>query len=317
MRPEGVGTLSPCAPTGAGDRPARPTQVIVGSRARVQTDRLISISFPGAGARGDREWNARARRAVAAGNVVPPHADTMVRGRGAMDTKRDRLVEMFGRIAHEYDRMNSILSMGLHHGWRRIAVRECRLPERPLVLDVAVGTGDFAIEAVGKSGMAVGVDPCAPMLLEGRAKLGRLGLQDRIRLVVGAAEALPVPDNLFDAATIGFALRNVTDIDRTFAEMARAVRPGGRVVALEIAKPQLALLRPLFFLYFYHLSPRVAQLFGGDHQAYHYLPNSLKEFWTREQLIDSMRRAGLVEVEYRDLSGGMTCIYTGTKPAAD
>lgn len=229
------------------------------------------------------------------------------------DPKRERLVEMFGRIAHGYDRMNSILSMGMHHAWRRFAVRECELPSRPHVLDVAVGTGDFAIEAIQHGGIAVGVDPCAPMLVEGRRKLARLGLDKRIRLVVGAAEALPVPDNTFDGATIGFALRNVTDIDRTFAEMARAVRPGARVVALEISKPRNPVFRPFFFLYFYHLSPLLAQVFGGDGQAYHYLPNSLKQFRTREELAESMQRAGLVDVHFHDLSGGMVCVHVGTK----
>ncbi len=132
--------------------------------------------------------------------------------------------------------------------------------------------------------------------------------------MAGEAEALPVPDNAFDSATIGFGLRNVTDIDRTFAEMARAVRPGGKVVALEIAKPRNPVLRPLFFLYFYRLSPWVARILGGDAQAYQYLPNSLKTFKSREELVESMRRAGLRDVHYHDLSGGMVCVHVGTKP---
>jgi len=231
-----------------------------------------------------------------------------------METKRERVRAMFGRVAGRYDYLNSILSMGLHHGWRRFSVRECRFPPGGRALDVAVGTGDFAIEMVAPGGEAVGVDPCEPMLQEGLKKLARLGLDRRIRLVLGEAEALPVPSNHFDCATIGFALRNVTDIDLTFAEMARAVRPGGRVVALEIAKPRIALLRWGFFLYFYHVSPWVARLFGGDPQAYHYLPNSLKEFKTREELAASMQRAGLEDVHYHDLSGGMVCVHVGSKP---
>lgn len=231
-----------------------------------------------------------------------------------VDEKRDRLIGMFGRIANGYDRMNSILSMGLHHGWRKFAIRECELPKEPRLLDVAVGTCDFAIEAVKSGGIALGVDPCAPMLVEGFEKLRRLGLERRIRLVVGQAEALPVPDNTFDAATIGFALRNVSDIDKTFSEMARAVKPGGRVVALEISKPRNPVFRPLFFLYFYHVSPLVAQLFGGEGIAYHYLPNSLRQFRTREELCDSMKRAGLVDVHFHDLSFGMVCVHVGSKP---
>ena len=232
------------------------------------------------------------------------------------ETKRERVRTMFGRVAKGYDRLNTILSMGLHHSWRRFAVRECCFPPGGRALDVAVGTGDFAIETIGATGTAVGVDICEPMLREGLPKLRKLGLERRVRLIVGEAEALPVLSNHFDSATIGFALRNVTDIDQTFAEMARALRPGGKVVALEIAKPRNPVLRQFFFLYFYHLSPWVAQLLGGDPAAYQYLPNSLKAFKTREELCASMRRAGLEDVHFHDLSGGMVCVHVGTKPGA-
>lgn len=232
------------------------------------------------------------------------------------ESKRERVRAMFGRVAKGYDRLNSVLSMGLHHGWRRFAVRECAFPPGGRALDVAVGTGDFAIEIIGASGTAVGVDVCEPMLQEGRRKLERLGLGRRVRMVLGEAEALPVPSGSFDSATIGFALRNVTDIDGTFAEMARAVRPGGRVVALEISKPRNPVVRAGFSLYFYYLSPWVARLLGGDPQAYRYLPNSLKIFKSREWLCESMRRAGLQDVHFHDLSGGTVCIHVGTKPAS-
>jgi demethylmenaquinone methyltransferase / 2-methoxy-6-polyprenyl-1,4-benzoquinol methylase len=231
-----------------------------------------------------------------------------------METKRERVRAMFGRVAKRYDWFNSVLSAGLHHGWRRFAVRECEFVPGGRALDVAVGTGDFAVETIAKGGTAVGVDICEPMLVEGLRKLRRLGLSQRIRLVLGEAEALPVPSNYFDCATIGFALRNVTDIDGTFAEMARAVRSGGKVVSLEIAKPGNPLLRNFFFLYFYHLSPWVARALGGDPQAYQYLPNSLKTFKSREEICESMRRAGLAEVHFHDLSGGMVCVHVGTKP---
>jgi demethylmenaquinone methyltransferase/2-methoxy-6-polyprenyl-1,4-benzoquinol methylase len=229
-------------------------------------------------------------------------------------TKREILREMFGRIAPGYDRLNSLLSFGQHHRWRRFAARQCRFPAGGLALDVAVGTADFALEVIGKTGRAIGVDPCEPMMQAGLEKLRTRGASDRVLLVAGEAENLPVASDRFDCATIGFALRNVSDIDRTFAEMARAVRPGGRVVALEIAKPRIPGFAPLFFLYFYRLSPSLARLFGGDAEAYHYLPNSLKRFWTREELADSMRRAGLQEVRWYDLWGGSVAVHVGTKP---
>jgi demethylmenaquinone methyltransferase/2-methoxy-6-polyprenyl-1,4-benzoquinol methylase len=229
------------------------------------------------------------------------------------ETKRERVRAMFGRIAHGYDRLNTILSLGMHHGWRRFAVRECRLPPGGWALDVATGTGDFALEMAGRGGRVVGVDPAGPMLAVGAEKVRRRGVAEQVQLLVGEAERLPVASERFDCATIGFALRNVTDIDRTFAEMARAVRPGGRVVALEIARPRGALFRPLFLFYFYRISPWVAQLFGGDAQAYRYLPDSLKEFKSREELAESMRRAGLMDVRIHDLSGGSVCVHVGRK----
>jgi demethylmenaquinone methyltransferase / 2-methoxy-6-polyprenyl-1,4-benzoquinol methylase len=230
--------------------------------------------------------------------------------------KRDLLRVMFGRIAPGYDFFNSLLSFGQHHRWRRFAARQCCFPPGGLALDVAVGTADFALEVIGRSGRAVGVDPCEPMMQAGVGKIARRGAAERILLVAGEAEHLPVASERFDCATIGFALRNVTDIDATFREMTRALRPGGRVVALEIAKPRIPVFAPLFFFYFYRLAPLLAGLFGGDWEAYHYLPNSLKAFKSREELADSMHRAGLVDVRWHDLSGGSVAVHVGTRPAS-
>jgi demethylmenaquinone methyltransferase/2-methoxy-6-polyprenyl-1,4-benzoquinol methylase len=221
---------------------------------------------------------------------------------------------MFGRVAAGYDRLNTLLSLGMHHHWRRFAVRQCRFPRGGLALDVATGTADFLMELCRSGGRGVGVDPCAPMMAVGARKLRARGLAARTQLLVGEAERLPVRSGRFDCATIGFALRNVTDIDATFAEMARAVRPGGRVVALEIAKPRGAVFRPLFLFYFYHLSPLVASLFGGDRQAYRYLPESLRHFRSRQEIAASMRAAGLDDVQVLDLTGGSVTVYVGVKP---
>jgi demethylmenaquinone methyltransferase/2-methoxy-6-polyprenyl-1,4-benzoquinol methylase len=229
-------------------------------------------------------------------------------------SKRERVLEVFDRVAPRYDLINTVLSLGLHHSWRRFAVRQCAFPRGGRALDVAVGTADFAIATIGEDGSALGVDPCAPMLRLGIEKLKKRGLASRVAMVLGEAESLPVADAVFDCATIGFALRNVTDIDLTFAEMARAVRSGGRVVSLEIAKPERWPLRPLFFLYFYRLSPFFARVFGGDKGGYQYLPESLKSFKSRAELAESMRRAGLVGVQVHDLTGGVVCVHVGTKP---
>jgi demethylmenaquinone methyltransferase/2-methoxy-6-polyprenyl-1,4-benzoquinol methylase len=231
-------------------------------------------------------------------------------------TKRERVVAMFARLAPGYDRLNTVLSFGLHHRWRRVAVRCCAFPPGGRALDVGAGTADFIIATIGGSGTALGVDPCEPMLRVGWEKLRQRGIGERVGLVVGEAERLPVPDDAFDCATIGFTLRNVTDVDATFREMARAVKPGGRVVSLEIAKPEGWPMRPLFFFYFYRLSPWLAQAFGGERQGYEYLPDSLKAFKSRAELADIMRRAGLTDIRILNLTGGVVCVHVGTKPAA-
>lgn len=224
---------------------------------------------------------------------------------------------MFDRVAAGYDRLNGLLSLGMHHRWRRYAVKECRFPPGGLALDVATGTGDFVLEFLAAGGRAVGVDPCEPMLAIGAGKVRHARGENRAVLVVGEAEHLPVDSARFDCATIGFALRNVTDIEATFREMARAVRPGGRVVALEIAKPRGALFRSLFLFYFCRISPNVARLLGGDPEAYRYLPESLLQFRSREEVAASMRAAGLSEVRVHDLSGGSVTVHVGTRAAED
>lgn len=230
------------------------------------------------------------------------------------DRQRE-LNAMFGKIARGYDRINVALSMGLDRIWRRQAVRLCRVTDGAAALDVAVGTADFAVELIRQgAGIVVGVDPSESMMREGRKKLAARGLDARVTLVCGVAEQLPVATNAFDCATIGFGLRNVSDVEQTFREMARAVRPGGRVVALEIARPRNPVLRFLFSIYFYYLGPYLAGLLGGDLEAYRYLPRSAREFMNREQVCESMTRAGLKDAIFRDLSFGVVCLYVGVSP---
>src|SRR5438067_4178320 len=136
-----------------------------------------------------------------------PSGPSTINHQPSTETKRQRMASMFARVARGYDRLNTLLSLGMHHRWRRFAVRECRFPPGGLALDVATGTADFVLELIGRGGRAVGVDPCPPMLAAGREKLRQAGISERALLVVGEAEHLPVPSDRFDCATIGFALR--------------------------------------------------------------------------------------------------------------
>ncbi|MDO8682560.1 MAG: bifunctional demethylmenaquinone methyltransferase/2-methoxy-6-polyprenyl-1,4-benzoquinol methylase UbiE [Armatimonadota bacterium] len=227
---------------------------------------------------------------------------------------KDRYVQgLFAAIAPKYDLLNSIISFNRHKAWRRFAVGKALLKEGDAALDVAAGTGDFSIElakSVGQNGEVVAVDFCAPMAGVGRRKTSA---HSNIHWSMGDAMSLPFASNTFDCATIGFALRNVSDAPRAISEMVRVVKPGGRVISLEINRPVSALFKPFWSVYFYGLLPGIAGLFGGKRDAYTYLPASVKRFYTRQELTQIMMDAGLRDVKVYDLTMGVVCAHVGVK----
>ena len=229
---------------------------------------------------------------------------------------KERYVEaLFASIAPRYDLLNSILSFNCHKRWRAFAVRQCSLSPGDAALDVCAGTLDLAIELsrpVGPTGRVVGVDFCRPMLEVGRRKLEKRRIGN-VFPVEGNAERLPVPSGSFRAATIGFALRNVASVENTLAEMARVVKPGGRVVSLELAKPEGPVFRRLHRLYFYHVLPVIGGAVNRRREAYQYLPESLERFQSREELSEMMRNVGLGDVRVHDLAGGAIAVHVGIK----
>lgn len=224
------------------------------------------------------------------------------------ETKATYVRGMFGAIAPIYDRLNSIISLGLHKRWKRRAVQLCRLQPGDSALDVCTGTADLALElsrVVGDKGQVVGVDFCAPMLQLAMKKLdGRAA----IRLLAADAQSLPFADNSFDAATVAFGLRNVADLPRALRELARVVRPGGRVASLDLARPRRRPFRDLYQLYFFGLVPFIGRLFG-NREAYHYLPNSLLQFPDREPFSRLMEEAGMYVVSVEDQLAGAVAIH--------
>jgi demethylmenaquinone methyltransferase/2-methoxy-6-polyprenyl-1,4-benzoquinol methylase len=224
---------------------------------------------------------------------------------------------MFTRIAPVYDRLNTIMTAGLHYRWRRAAVAFCNLRPGDRALDVATGTADFALElawAVGPDGHVAALDFSAGMLEIARRKLAARSLLGRISLQRGDALHLPYRDGTFDAATIGFGGRNVTDLLRLFTEMRRVVRPGGRVVFLELSRPAHPLFWQVYRWGFCTLAPLLGAIFAGDRRAYTYLPHSLLHFPSVEEIAELMRRAGLCEVFYRQLTLGLVTVHVGTRP---
>jgi demethylmenaquinone methyltransferase / 2-methoxy-6-polyprenyl-1,4-benzoquinol methylase len=223
---------------------------------------------------------------------------------------------MFDRIAGLYDRMNTVMTAGLHHEWRRRATDLAELSPGGRALDVATGTGDLALELaarVGAGGEVVGVDFSERMLELARAKAdvrGRSGAA--VRFETGNALALAYPDGAFDAATVGFGARNFSDLGRGLSEMARVVRPGGRVVVLEITTPRRPPLSTFFDVWFDHMVPALGRVV--DSQAYSYLPSSVKRFPAPEELAAHMWRSGLREIRYVLTAGGIIALHVGMVP---
>jgi demethylmenaquinone methyltransferase / 2-methoxy-6-polyprenyl-1,4-benzoquinol methylase len=217
---------------------------------------------------------------------------------------------MFDRIARVYDRMNSVMTAGLHHRWRERAADLAALAPGGRALDVASGTGDLAIELarrVGPSGTVVGSDFSEGMLDLARAK------SSAVTWEWANALELPYPDDGFDAATVGFGARNFSDLDRGLAEMARVVRPGGKVVILEITVPQRPPLSTFFSIWFDRIVPVLGRV-AGDPDAYAYLPSSVKRFPGPEPLAARMAAAGLTDVRWILTAGGIIALHVGTVP---
>ncbi len=217
---------------------------------------------------------------------------------------------MFDRIAGLYDRMNSVMTAGLHHEWRRRAADLAELSPGARALDVATGTGDLALELanrVAPGGEVVGVDFSEKMLELARAKAG-----PRVRFEHGNALALDYADGEFDAATVGFGARNFSDLQRGLSEMARVVRPGGRVVVLEITTPRRPPLSTFFDLWFDHAIPALGRVV--DSQAYSYLPSSVKRFPGPDELAARMWDADLRQIRYVLTAGGIIALHVGVVP---
>ena len=220
---------------------------------------------------------------------------------------------MFDRIAGVYDLMNSAMTAGLHHQWRQRAVDRAEVEPGSDALDVCCGTGDMALELrrrIGPDGRVVGCDFSESMLELARRKSGELGLP----VEFGWADALELPygDASFDAVTIGFGARNLADLPRGLAEMARVLRPGGRLVILEITRPQREPLASFYSVWFDRVVPMIGSI-AGDSDAYSYLPNSVRTFPEPEALAGLMDAAGFDRIRWLLLAGGIIAIHSGVR----
>lgn len=232
--------------------------------------------------------------------------------------EKDRIVQrMFTSIAEHYDLNNSLLSFGLHHYWKRFASEKAKVKEGERYLDLCAGTGDIAMllaNKVGEKGLVIGLDLNYRMLCVGKRKLARYGHDERVLLVLGNAESLTFPDKVFDAVTVGFGIRNVSNINKAFSEIYRVIKPGGRAVCLEFSRPTNGLLRWLYDLYSFKILPKVGKMVAGDDTGvYQYLPDSIRKFPDQERLAETIRQAGFSQVEYTNLSGGIVAVHVGIR----
>ena len=223
--------------------------------------------------------------------------------------------EMFDAIAPRYDLLNRLLSFGIDRRWRKNAVGLLTLPANGMVLDVATGTGDVALEIASRTPATVqiiGADFTQGMLVHGRDKVAASPYAQRIQLVNAPCEELPFPPALFDAVTIAFGIRNVVDRPAGLREMCRVLKPGGRVVILEFSNPKSRTFKALYDFYFLQVLPRIGGLISRR-SAYQYLPDSVQAFPPREDFMQMMQEAGFSSVTHHDQTFGIATIYTGIK----
>jgi len=226
----------------------------------------------------------------------------------------EQVQSMFGRVAGRYDLLNTVMTAGLHHAWRQRAVERAELKPGDSALDVCCGTGDLALELarrVAPGGHVVGCDFSEPMLDLAREKASARGA-DGVRFEWADALQLPYDAARFDAVTVGFGVRNLADLDRGLHEMARVLRPGGRLVILEITQPTRPPLSTFFSLWFDRIVPLLGR-FSDDEGAYSYLPDSVRNFPPPERLAEMMHVAGFERIRWTVLAGGIIAIHSGVR----
>jgi demethylmenaquinone methyltransferase/2-methoxy-6-polyprenyl-1,4-benzoquinol methylase len=229
----------------------------------------------------------------------------------APDKTPSRIAGMFDAIAPRYDLLNHVLSVGLDKRWRNMAVDALRLQPESIVLDLCTGTADLAIATARRvpRSSVVGVDFAGAMLRLGLAKVRRLGMGHRIHLVRGDAACIPLPDGSCDAATIAFGIRNVAEPERALAEIARVLRPSGRLAILEFGQPAIPGIRRLYSWYFRYLLPAVGRVVSKHTSAYSYLPASVGTFPPPPEFARTIARHGFSQVSAVSLTFGIVYLY--------
>jgi demethylmenaquinone methyltransferase/2-methoxy-6-polyprenyl-1,4-benzoquinol methylase len=229
-------------------------------------------------------------------------------------SKKQQVEEMFDSISKRYDFLNHFLSLGIDKLWRRKAVNYLKKDNPKMILDVATGTADLAIECLKLNpDKVIGVDLSEGMLSMGRKKLAASGQDAKIELRKGDSEKLLFEDSTFDACTVGFGVRNFEDLDKGLAEIYRVLKPGAKLVVLEFSKPRTFPVKQLYNLYFNTILPLWGRYISKSNSAYSYLPESVKHFPDGQDFLNHLEKVGFKQMKMQALSFGICSIYVGTK----
>ena len=234
----------------------------------------------------------------------------------AEDEKVQWVMRHFDTVAHKYDLVNTLLSFGIHHLWKRTAVKMLKLGAGDWVIDVCGGTGDLSLHAarvVGSSGRVILYDINRAMMVVGKPKVDSSPFRETVIYVQGNAEEICFEDQRFDAAMVGFGIRNLTHMEEGFREIHRILKPGGKLMCLEFSKPTAPFFRWLYDLYSFRIMPCLGGLFVGSKEAYTYLPESIRLFPLAEELSVILKNNGFSRVVCRKLTNGIAAVHLGMR----
>lgn len=239
---------------------------------------------------------------------------TVVPYKDKQGSKKEQVATMFDNISGKYDFLNHFLSLGIDIAWRKKAIRLLKKDQPKQILDIATGTGDFAIEALAlKPEKVTGVDISEGMLKVGREKLRKKKLDHLIELQKGDSEGLLFEDNKFDAVIVSFGVRNFENLEKGLADMYRVLKPGGKTVILEFSKPKSFPFKQLYHFYFKWILPKIGNAISKDQAAYTYLPESVGKFPDGQDFLRILAKIGFKNTQCKSLTLGISSIYIGTK----